>query len=69
MFRAQHDDHVGVSSTMLSSSPPCSRGDIAVVHGDAVRSSTNIISDINKSGVDTRHEGNVSALSAALDKV
>jgi hypothetical protein len=44
-------------------------GDIAVVHGDVVLSSTNSINDMNKGGVATTYEGNVFALSTALDKV
>ncbi len=68
-FRAQHVGHAGFSSTMLFSSPPCFGSDIAVVHGDAVLSSTNIINDMNKGGVVTPYEENISALSAALDKV
>ncbi len=39
------------------------------MHGDAVLPSTNSTTDMNKGGVDTYYEGNVSALSAALDKV
>jgi hypothetical protein len=68
-LRGQHVGNTGVSSTMLSSSPSCSRVGIAVVHGDAALPSTNTIIDMNKGGVDTSYEGNVSALFAALDKV
>jgi hypothetical protein len=67
--RAQHVGHAGVPSTMLFSSPPCFGGDIAVVHGDAVLSFTNIINDMNKGGVVTPYEDNISALYAALGKV
>ena len=68
-LRGQHVGNAGVSSTMLSSSPPCPRVGIAVVHGDVVLPSTNITTATNKGGVNTSYEGSVSALSAALDKV